>query len=501
MSALCAAAARVSAFATVRRGIPRFARSALTRHTMAAFAAASVSAVGISAAFAQLTAAAGALPIPTPPPNNTATAAAIVNLRDIRPPGSWGRGRYGRLAREPVPSAAPIPRLCSSLHARHGLQGAHRGPSRGTQPAPARGGHARRRAAADPRRRRLRARPASLTHRIAYLMRTGRRRASEILAITFTNKAAQEMRERVELLVGRGTRAMWVMTFHSACARMLRAEATQLGYTRQFTIYDAGRLAPAHQALPRRARHRRQALHAARDPRPDLRREEQAARRRRLPPARRLLLRADRRRRLRALRARAPPHERDGLRRPARPRRQRARALPRGPRPLRDRVPLRAGRRVPGHEPRAVPLAPAARRASTATWRSSATTISRSTASAAPTSRTSSTSRTTSRTRTSSSSSRTTAPRRRSSSAANAVIAQQPRSQAQGAVDRPRRGRPDPGARAGRRARRGALRGRRDRAARRRGRVPRRDRGLLPHERAVAGARGHARAARTSPTR
>jgi DNA helicase II / ATP-dependent DNA helicase PcrA len=78
-----------------------------------------------------------------------------------------------------------------------------------------------------------------LTHRIAHLVRTELARPGEILAITFTNKAAQEMRERVELLVGRRTRAMWVMTFHSACARMLRSEAPRLGYTKQFTIYDA----------------------------------------------------------------------------------------------------------------------------------------------------------------------------------------------------------------------------------------------------------------------
>ena len=77
-----------------------------------------------------------------------------------------------------------------------------------------------------------------LTYRIAYLLATGQALPSEILAITFTNKAAGEMRERVELLVGGVSRVMWVMTFHSACTRILRTEAARLGYKRAFTIYD-----------------------------------------------------------------------------------------------------------------------------------------------------------------------------------------------------------------------------------------------------------------------
>ena len=79
-----------------------------------------------------------------------------------------------------------------------------------------------------------------LTHRIASLLRTRDAWPSQILAITFTNKAAGEMRERVEQLIGDRARGMWISTFHSACVRILRREAEQFGFTRSFTIYDSG---------------------------------------------------------------------------------------------------------------------------------------------------------------------------------------------------------------------------------------------------------------------
>ena len=77
-----------------------------------------------------------------------------------------------------------------------------------------------------------------LTYRVAHLLAAVGARPNEILAITFTNKAAGEMRERIEIAVGPRARAIWILTFHAACGRILRREAERLGYRSNFTIYD-----------------------------------------------------------------------------------------------------------------------------------------------------------------------------------------------------------------------------------------------------------------------
>ena len=78
-----------------------------------------------------------------------------------------------------------------------------------------------------------------IAHRIAYLVSERLAHADEVMAVTFTNKAAQEMRERVEKLLDTNCRAMWVSTFHALCARLLRREAPAIGLSRDFTIYDS----------------------------------------------------------------------------------------------------------------------------------------------------------------------------------------------------------------------------------------------------------------------
>src|SRR5256886_10837501 len=77
-----------------------------------------------------------------------------------------------------------------------------------------------------------------LTHRVAHLIGACGVRPNEILAITFTNKAANEMKERLEDLLGPTARRLWILTFHAACGRILRREAPRLGYRTNFTIYD-----------------------------------------------------------------------------------------------------------------------------------------------------------------------------------------------------------------------------------------------------------------------
>ena len=78
-----------------------------------------------------------------------------------------------------------------------------------------------------------------LTTRFAHILLTGRAAPGQVLAVTFTNKAAREMRERVGAILGRPAEGLWLGTFHALCARMLRRHADLVGLTSGFTILDA----------------------------------------------------------------------------------------------------------------------------------------------------------------------------------------------------------------------------------------------------------------------
>ena len=286
-------------------------------------------------------------------------------------------------------------------------------------------------------------RRASSRYRVAHLIRACGVKPNEILAITFTNKAAGRCASGSSACSGRRARAIWILTFHAACGRMLRARGASGSGTarpsRSTTTGDQVRLVKACLeelgSDPKRFSPRGIHAQISRAKNELVSPEEYAA-------ARRVVLGPDRRRGVRAVPATPARLERGRLRRPAHAHGAGLRALPRGARALAQGVPLHPRRRVPGHEPRAVPPPAAPRRRARERLRGRRPGPVDLRASAAPTSATSSSSSRTSRDAGRHARAELPLDRTRSSAPRTALIEQNTRAQAEAALLRARRGRP-----------------------------------------------------------